>query len=80
MGVTDRQEVDPLVPPNKDPLVAFNTRLPFSLVCAIEDRIEESKKKGIEETKTEILRAALRQYLGMDKPEKKKKPSRKEGE
>lgn len=59
----------------KDPLVAFNTRLPLSIVQAIDERIE---KTG--EAKTEILRAALRQYLGMDKPERKKKPSRKEGE
>jgi Arc/MetJ-type ribon-helix-helix transcriptional regulator len=56
----------------KDPLISFNTRLPLSLVTAIEDRIKETG-----ETKTEILRAALRLYLGMDKPEKKGKAASK---
>lgn len=76
MGETDRQEVDPLAPPNKDPLVAFNTRLPLSIVQAIDERIEDSKKKGIDETKTEILRVALRKELGMDKPNKKAKAAK----
>ena len=57
----------------KDPLIAFNTRLPLSIVDAMEQRIEDSKGKGITETKTDILRTALRKELGMDKPEKKKK-------
>lgn len=63
----------------KDPLVTFNTRLPLSIVEAIEKRIAESKRNGengIDDTKTGIAQAAFRLYLGMDKPEKKSKAAK----